>query len=318
MLILDKYDGLAAEERGSAIALGNFDGVHKGHLEVIRSASLAAKRLSCPLGTAVFHPHPKQFFAPSSAPSRLQNSMARAASLEAHGVQILYRLPFDREMSLMSDREFAQKVLCDGLGVRHISVGENYHFGRDRMGNAKSLIDLGQEFGFSVDAVSLAGGKTRFSSTRVREALQAGDCETATSILGRMWSVEGRVEFGQQRGRTIGVPTANLSLGNYLRPQFGVYAAFAQVEGEGALLPGVVNIGTRPTLDGKEERLEIHLFDFTGDLYGRLLEVSLLSFLRPEQKFDGLSALQAQIAIDIEIARERTCSYLQLDRAQTT
>ena len=230
----------------------------------------------------------------------------------------MYNLPFDRAMSLMSDREFAQKVLRDGLGIRHVSVGENYHFGRDRMGDVASLIEFGKEFGFCVDAVELAGEETRFSSTAVRKALQAGDCETATSILGRMWSIRGRVEFGQQRGRTIGVPTANLSLGEYLRPRFGVYSAFAQIEGEGPLLSGVVNIGTRPTLDGKEERLEIHLFDFTGDLYGRLLEVSLLRFIRPEQKFDGLPALQEQIATDIKTAQDHTSRYLRLDRAQMT
>jgi riboflavin kinase/FMN adenylyltransferase len=318
MQIIDQYTGLDVKQTGAAIALGNFDGVHKGHLEVIGSAASVAKKFSCPLGVAVFHPHPKKFFVPSAEPSRLQSNAARAKSLSDLGSELLYRLPFDRAMSMMSDREFAAQVLRDGLKVRHVSVGENYRFGRDRMGDVASLATLGEEFGFSVAAIKMAGNANRYSSTAVREALMAGDCKTATEMLGRMWSVQGRVEFGQQRGRTIGVPTANLSLGEYIRPRFGVYAAFAQVEGEGVLLPGVVNIGTRPTMDGKEERLEIHLFDFTGDLYGRLLEVSLLEFIRDEKKFDGLPALQEQIAKDIKTARQLTAVTLPVDRASST
>ncbi len=318
MQILDQYKKLDAENRGAAIALGNFDGVHKGHREVIASAARAANQLSCPLGVAVFHPHPKQFFMPSAPPSRLQSDAARADSIQGLGAQLLYMLPFDRAMSLMTDREFARDVLHDGLGIRHVSVGENYHFGKDRMGTVSSLSALGEEFGFGVDAVKLAGSEHRFSSTRVREALQDGNCDAASAILGRLWTLEGRVEFGQQRGRTIGVPTANLSLADYLRPRFGVYAAFAQIEGEGPLLPGVVNIGVRPTLEGKDERLEIHLFDFTGDLYGRVLKVSLLEFIRDEKKFDGLAALQAQIGLDIDTAVTATTRYLQVDRAGST
>jgi len=318
MQIIDQYTGLGDKQIGAAIALGNFDGVHKGHLEVIGSAANVAKQLGCPLGVAVFHPHPKKFFVPSAKPSRLQSNAARAQSLSDLGAKLLYRLPFDRTMSLMSDRQFAAQVLHEGLQVRHVSVGENYRFGRDRMGDVASLIKFGKQFGFSVDAVALAGGKSRYSSTAIREALMAGDCQTATEILGRMWVVEGRVEFGQQRGRTIGVPTANLSLGEYIRPRFGVYAAFARIEGEGELLPGVVNIGTRPTMDGKEERLEMHLFDFTGDLYGRSLQVSLLEFIRDEKKFDGLPALQEQIAKDIKTARQLTAVTLPVDRASST
>jgi riboflavin kinase/FMN adenylyltransferase len=314
MHIMDQIKGLARGQKGASIALGNFDGVHKGHQAVLASAAKVAETLECPLGAAVFHPHPKQFFMPSSAPSRLQSDAARARSLKVFGAQLLYMLPFDRAMSLMSDREFAQNILVDVLGIRHVSVGENYRFGKDRIGTASSLAGFGEEFSFSVDAVNLIGREQKFSSTRVREALQAGDCATATGILGRLWSIEGRVEYGQQRGRTIGVPTANLSMGEYLRPRFGVYAAFAQIEGKGALLPGVVNIGTRPTLNGKEERLEIHLFDFTGDLYGRMLEVSLLDFVRDEQKFDGLPALKAQIEQDITTARNLTSTHLQVDR----
>ncbi|VAV91565.1 FMN adenylyltransferase / Riboflavin kinase [hydrothermal vent metagenome] len=313
MRTIDQFTALPDAARGLSIALGNFDGVHKGHVQVIRSAAKAASAKKCDLGVAVFHPHPKQFFMPSSAPSNLQSAAGRARSIQNLGAKVFYQLPFDRAMSLMSDADFAQKVLHEGLGITHVSVGENYRFGRDRVGTATSLQALGQQFGFSVDAVPLAGGEQRYSSTRVREALQAGDCETASSILGRLWSVEGRVEFGQQRGRTIGVPTANLSLAEYIRPRFGVYAAFAQIEGEGPVLPGVVNIGTRPTLEGKEERLEMHLFDFTGDLYGRMLDVSLLHFLRDEKKFDGLDQLKNQIGQDIKKAQKLTHAYLQVD-----
>lgn len=318
-LQIGQIAGLDRAERGAAIAMGNFDGVHKGHRKVIASAAQAADRLDAPLGVAVFHPHPRKFFQPSANPARLQSNAGRARELGRLGVKFLYAIPFDRSLSMMTDEEFAKTVLVDGFGIRHVSVGANYHFGRNRMGNAESLTRLGHEMGFSVDVVDLQGDDAfAFSSTRVREALKTGDCETAADILGRLWAIEARVEFGDQRGRTIGFPTANLELGEYLRPRSGVYAAFARVEGEGPWLPGVANIGHRPTVGGTQERLEIHLFDFAGDLYGRSLEVSLLHFLRDEKKFDGLDALKTQIGKDVETAKALTSDYLSMDRTGST
>ncbi len=316
MEVYDQYRNLPARARGAAIAMGNFDGLHLGHQKVIDSARAAARKLDAPLGVAVFNPHPKQFFAPGAPAERLQSDAARARQLQDLGVDILYRLPFERSMSLMDDRAFVRDVLVDGLGVRHVSVGADFHYGRNRVGDAASLRAYGEEYGFDVAIVDLFGkGHEKYSSTAVRRALKEGDVVTAAHILGRPWSVEGLVLRGDQRGRTIGVPTANLALGDYVRPRFGVYAGHARIDGKGPPLPGVINVGKRPTVDGAEERLEIHLFDFAGDLYGRRLEVSLEHFLRDEKKFDSLDALKTQIAADMDEARRLLHNTAKVDRA---
>ncbi len=315
MEIYDQYRNLPQTARGAAIAMGNFDGVHMGHRKVIDSARAAARRLDAPLGVAVFNPHPKQFFAPSAPAEQVQSDAARARLLQELGVDILYRLPFERSMSLMDDRAFVRDVLVDGLGVRHVSVGADFHYGRNRVGDAQSLRAFGEEYGFDVAIVDLYGEQgEKYSSTAVRRALKEGDVHTAAHILGRPWSVEGLVLRGAQRGRTIGVPTANLALGDYVRPRFGVYAGHARIDGKGPALPGVINVGKRPTVDGAEERLEIHLFDFAGDLYGRTLEVTLEHFLRDEKKFDSLDALKAQIARDMKQARALLHNTAKVDR----
>ncbi len=305
MQTFDHYINIPKDARGAAIAMGNFDGVHLGHQVVIESAAKAAQKLKAPLGVAVFNPHPRRFFQPGSAPERLQSDAARARLLEERDVSFLFALPFDRSMSMMDDRAFARDVLVDGLGVSHVSVGADFHYGRDRVGDTKSLQILGKEYGFDVSVVDLeGGGAEKYSSSAVRRALKEGDVAQVTHILGRRWCIEGLVMRGEQRGRTIGVPTANLSLGDYVKPRFGVYAGRARIEAKGAFLPGVINIGVRPTVDGVEARLEIYLFDFAGDLYGRTLEVSLEHFIRDEQKFSGLDELKAQIAKDIGTARD--------------
>ncbi len=311
MQIFDQYTDIPQAARGTAIAMGNFDGVHRGHQLVIKSAAQAAQKLGVPLGVAVFKPHPKQFFQPGSAPEQVQSDAARARTLEALGVDYLFVLPFDRTMSLMDDETFVRDVLVKGLGISHVSVGADFHYGRDRVGDTASLQRYGKAYGFGVDIVGLDGeAEEKFSSSAIRAALKAGEPEKAAKILGRPWTMEGLVERGEQRGRTIGVPTANLSLNDYVRPRFGVYAGRARIDGRGAALPGVINVGVRPTVDGAEERLEIYLFDFAGDLYGRMLEVSLEHFIRDEKKFSGLEALKAQIAEDIETAR----TFLERDQ----
>jgi riboflavin kinase / FMN adenylyltransferase len=316
MQIFEHYSDIPQTARGAAIAMGNFDGVHLGHQVVINSAKKAAQKLGVPLGVAVFNPHPRKFFQPGSAPDRLQSDAARARALEAMGVDFLYALPFDRAMSLMSDETFVQDVLVEGLAVCHVSVGADFHYGRDRVGDVQSLSRFGQQFGFSVEGVELQGERhEKFSSSAVRAALKAGEPQEAARILGRPWTLEGLVIRGEQRGRTIGIPTANLTLGDYVRPRFGVYAGRARIDGQGAALPGVINIGVRPTVDGSEERLEIYLFDFAGDLYGRTLEVSLEQFIRDEQKFSGLDALKTQIAKDCETARTLLAKDIEVDRS---
>lgn len=315
--VFDRFTDLPGAARGAAIAMGNFDGVHIGHRRVIESAKTAAHAHNCPVGVAVFNPHPRRFFQPGIALERLQSDGARARLLGQMGVNALYALPFDRTMSLMDDRGFVRDVLVQGLGVRHVSVGADFHYGRDRIGDATSLRHFGEEYGFSVDIVPLKGDGTdeKYSSTAVRRALKEGEATLAAQILGRPWTIEGLVERGEQRGRTIGIPTANLSMGDYVRPRYGVYAGHARIDAQGTALPGIINIGVRPTVDGTEERLEIYLFDFAGDLYGRVLEVSLEGFIRDEQKFAGLEALKAQINEDIEQARAMLAKTTKVDRA---
>ncbi len=316
MTPFDRYRDIPDAARGAAIAMGNFDGVHLGHQIVIQSAAETAKKLDKPMGVAVFNPHPRRFFQPGGAPELLQSDVARARFLESLGVDYLFALPFDRTMSLMDDRAFVRDVLVDGLGISHVSVGADFHYGRDRVGDAQSLARFGDDYDFSVDIVGLQGENGgKYSSSSIRAALKAGDPQKAASILGRPWSMEGLVVRGEQRGRTIGVPTANLSLTDYVRPRFGVYAGRARIDGQGPALPGVINVGVRPTVDGSEERLEIFLFDFAGDLYGRTLEVSLERFIRDEKKFASFDDLKIQIANDIETARTLISQDIEVDRA---
>lgn len=299
------WRGLAPADRGAALALGNFDGLHKGHLAVIAAAREAALRARAPLGVAVFKPHPRRFFQPQTAPFRIMSNEVRARLLAEMGVDILYELPFDRDLSLKDDRGFVRDVLAEGLGARAVAAGFDFRFGRDRVGDAAGLERLGGEHAISVHIVgevgAAAGGKC--SSTAIRQAIAAGDVETAASMLGRPWIVDGVVVRGDQRGRLLGYPTANVSLGPLLRPKYGIYAVEARLEGEAGWRPGVASMGLRPTFGGADERFEVYLIDFSGDLYGRRLEIAVRAYLRPEWKFPSEEALKAKIAEDVAAAR---------------
>jgi riboflavin kinase/FMN adenylyltransferase len=292
--------------RGAAIALGNFDGLHKGHQAVIAAARAAGAALGAPLGAAVFDPHPRRFFAPDAEPFRIMSDSVRDRLVEQEqGVEILYRIPFDQALSSMDDRAFARMVLAEDLGVAHVAVGADYRFGRDRVGDAESLARLGRELGFGVSVVGPVGdgGTERVSSSAIRAAIRDGDMAEAARLMTRPWIVDGVVERGGRRGHAIGFPTANMSLGELVRPKLGVYAVTARIDGETEERLGVANIGRRPTFGGDvDERLETHLFDFKGDLYGRRVEVSVRHFIREERKFSGLEALKTQIAADVEKA----------------
>lgn len=292
------------DARGAAIALGNFDGVHLGHQAVIASARAVAEALDIALGAAVFEPHPRRFFKPDLPPFRLQTARQRARALGEVGVEEVFEIGFDAALSQSSDREFAERILRDLLGAAHVSVGADFRFGRGRMGDAASLAKLGDEFGFSVDAVEPVGeGATKISSSAIREAITAGAMDKASAMLGRPWAVEGDVLRGFQRGRDFGFPTANLALDDYARPRLGVYAVFADV-GDGFVLPGVASVGVNPTVGALAEPvLETHLFDFSGDLYGRVMEVQLVAFLRDEAMFADVEALKAQMKLDVVEAR---------------
>ena len=287
------------------MAVGAVDGVHRGHQAGIAEARAAAARLDAPLAVVSFDPHPRRWFQPDAAPFRLMTDDQMARALGELGVQTLVLLPFDGEMAAMSHEAFAEQVLGASLGIRHAAVGFDFTFGKGRTGSPGALQTLGARLGFTVSTtgrVDDAGG-LKLSSSAVREALHAGDMARAAAILGRPFAVEGEVIHGDKRGRTIGVPTANVGLGDYMRPAFGVYATRTRLP-DGRTVDGVANLGLRPMWRLAEPLLEVWLFDFDGDLYGRTIETELVAFLRPEMTFDGLDALKLQIAADADAARQ--------------
>jgi riboflavin kinase / FMN adenylyltransferase len=291
------------DARGAAIALGNFDGVHAGHQAVIASARAVAEQTGVALGVAVFEPHPRRFFKPDTPPFRLQTTPQRARALSEIGVQEVFEIGFDAALAGSTDREFAGRVLRDLLGVTHVSIGADFRFGKGRSGDAASLTALGAEFGFTVDAVAPVGGAEKISSSDIREAIACGDMAKARDQLTRPWAIEGEVLRGFERGRTLGMPTANVALGEYVRPRLGVYAVRVDI-GDGPWMPGVASVGVNPTVGAlPEPLLEAHLFDFSGDLYGRTIEVELIAFLRDEAKFDSLGELKRQMTQDVIDAR---------------
>lgn len=292
------------DARGASIALGNFDGVHLGHQAVIASARAQAEARNAALGTAVFEPHPRRFFKPDSPPFRLQTSAQRARALAACGVVEVFEIGFDAALAQSTDRIFAEHVLRDVLGAVHVSVGADFRFGKDRVGDAVGLARLGEEFGFTVDAVTpVEDDDAKISSSAIREAIAAGAMDKAAAMLGRPWAIEGIVARGFQRGRGFGFPTANVALGDYVRPRLGIYAVRVDT-GDGVLLPGVASVGVNPTVGAlPEPLLEAHLLDFSGDLYDKRIEVELVAFLRDEQKFDDVNAMKRQMTQDVIAAR---------------
>lgn len=307
MQVFHGFTSMPDAARGAVAALGNFDGVHLGHQAVIAEAAALARSLGAPPAAAVFTPHPRRVFQPDAEPFRLMTDAQRVRALAAAGAAMVHHIPFNRALAQMSPERFVGEVLDEGLGLKGVVIGADFCFGRDRAGDARTLQALGAARGLKVAIaapVSAGGGTGKISSSEVREALRAGAPEQAAALLGRPFAVEGEVRRGDQRGRTLGFPTANLALGDYVRPAFGVYAVTVDLGG-GQALPGVANIGRRPTVDGTGVRLEAHLFDVDGDLYGRTISCALVAFLRAEQRFDGLDALKAQIAEDCAAARRR-------------
>src|SRR5262249_29365530 len=307
MRILRHPAVLEPADRGSVVAIGNFDGVHLGHQIVIGRHAEIARNLGAKLAVLTFEPHPNQVFHPEAPPFRLTPFRAKARHIEALGVDLLFVLPFDLEFSKVAADEFVRTLIVESLHARHAVVGYDFHFGHQRGGTPKVLRGLGERWSFDVTIVAPleATGGTIYSSTRIRQHLAEGRAREAAALLGRPFEIEGRVEMGDQRGRTINFPTANLRLGDYLRPAGGVYAIQVEIEAEAPARwhDGVANLGTRPTVGGTDLRLEAHLFDFAGDLYGKHLRVALIEHLRPERKFSGIDQLKAQIAADAEQAR---------------
>ena len=257
------------------------------------------------MAAAVFEPPPRRYFQPDALPFRLQSTEDRAAELHRFGVDHVYELPFDDVMANLSHEAFIEEVLVQGLGVRHVSVGFDFHFGKGRAGSATSLAKRGEALGFGVSIVERVDhGGVKASSTAIRDALDAGNPRMAATMLGRWWTMRATVEHGEKRGRTIGFPTANLRLGDLLQPRHGIYAVLARVDEQEGWWPGVANFGRTPTTGLRDPLLEVYLFDFQRDLYGRPLEVAFCEFLRPEAKFDSLEALVEQMHRDSDKARE--------------
>ncbi len=303
MRTITGWSGLAGSERGASVAMGNFDGVHRGHQAVID----AARRDDMPLGVVTFEPHPRAHFFPDTPPFRLMSRTARANRLAKIGVDLLYELPFGPELAGLAPRAFAAEVLAQGLGVGHVVVGADFRFGAGRAGTADQLRALGDELGFEVTIAPLVGGpEAAVSSTAIRAALSEGRPRDAAAMLGHWHRIDGTVEHGEKRGRELGFPTANLSLKGLHVPRYGVYAARVDVlDGPHAgSYDGAASLGVRPQFGGDEApNLETYLFDFAGDLYGAQMSVGLVAFLRPEQRFDGVDALVAQMGRDCDAAR---------------
>ncbi|MEQ8347341.1 MAG: bifunctional riboflavin kinase/FAD synthetase [Sneathiellaceae bacterium] len=309
MRILRHTAEASAAVRGGVAVLGNFDGVHRGHQALLELGRTRATELGAPLIVVTFEPHPRSFFAPAAPPFRLTSLRSKARLLAALGVDAVFALHFDAALSRMSANAFVDDLLARDLGLRHVVVGYDFSFGHRRAGNAERLRLGGEEHGFGVDVVDPVGeGVLVYSSTRIREALGEGQVLKAAQQLGHWWEIDGRIEKGDQRGRTIGFPTANVAMGEHLQPRFGVYAVRAMLDGgphPQEWLPAVANLGRRPTFDKENVTWEVHFLDLQADLYGLHVRTALVDFIRPEQKFGGLEALKAQIAADAQTARDR-------------
>ncbi|TVR83159.1 MAG: bifunctional riboflavin kinase/FAD synthetase [Rhodospirillales bacterium] len=304
MRLFRHYQSLPPEARSGAVAIGNFDGVHLGHQAVIGEAGRIAHDRGIPWSVLTLEPHPRAVFQPDSPPFRLTPFHAKARLIEALGVDILVVVAFDAVFAALRATRFVKAVLVEGLGARAVISGHDFHFGRGREGHPDLLLELGSTYDFDYTCVHEVRGPdgVPYSSTRIREALRDGDLAQASRLLGRPFEIEGRIVEGDRRGRTIGYPTANVALGDYVRPAFGVYAVEVAVE-NGSWRHGVANIGVRPSFGGTVALLEAHLFDVDEDLYGRHARVRLRHFLRPEKRFDGIDGLKAQIAVDSARAR---------------
>ena len=303
MRLIRSLETPPADARGAAVALGNFDGVHRGHQAVLNAARAAGRQTGAPLGVLTFEPHSRQFFRPADPPFRLTPLRAKVLRLRSLGVDVLYVAHFDQRFAQRTAESFVQDVLVRGLGVRHVAVGEDFVFGHQRRGSAALLRDAGARQGFGVTIVGTVGATATVKSSRVRALLAEGQPLPAAEVLGAWWRVTGVVRHGEARGRQLGYPTANLAMDDLARPRFGIYAVRVQVEGETALRPAVASIGIRPTFGGGRPLFEVHLFDFQGDLYGQHLCVDVVEFLRPELKFNDVDELKRAMAADSARAR---------------
>jgi riboflavin kinase/FMN adenylyltransferase len=304
-----------AEAGGCVATIGNFDGVHAGHQAIISALRQQAVKRDLPTVVISFEPTPREYFAPQSAPPRLTGFREKFDMLENHGVDCLLVLRFDAERASQPADAFIRDVLVDGLGVKYLVVGDDFRFGRDRGGDFSLLESAGRQSGFEVAATpTQVHDGERVSSTRIRDALGNDRLDLAAELLGRMYRISGRVAHGDKLGRTIGFPTVNLRRRQEKLPLHGIF--LVRVYGiEAEPLYGAANVGTRPTVDGRRNLVEVHLFDFEGDLYGRRIEVEFLEKLRDERKFPDVDAMTAQIREDVNEAMLRRTEWQKREQA---
>ncbi len=305
MELIRGLHNLRPRHRGCVATIGAFDGVHHGHRAVLGHLLDKSKELGLPSVVILFEPLPREYFAPTQAPARLMSFREKFSALKALGVDRVLRVRFDESLQTMSAEDFIQRIFVDGLGVRYIVVGDDLCFGHDRRGDFEMMRERGLEFGYeAMHTATLGVSGTRVSSTRIRQALADDDFEQAEELLGRPYSITGKVVYGKQLGRSLGSPTANMELHRLRAPLSGVY--LVKVAGIGDTdMPGVANVGTRPTVDDSiRANLEVHLLDFEGDLYGRTITVTFLEKVREEEKFDSLEQLSQQIQKDFARGRE--------------
>jgi len=297
MQIINDYRLFKGFTGGVALTLGNFDGVHLGHKAIIGETLKIARAEKLPALLMTFEPHPVSVLQPGGAPFRITSFKQKAELLEKLGIDILLVMKFDRDFANISADEFVKDLLVRDLKTRHVIIGHDCNFGRNRGGDAAFLRAKAAEHGFGFTQLSPRGNAEPFSSTLIRNHIRKGEMREAAGLLGHPFAVLGTVIEGDKRGRTIGFPTANLELGDYVRPKFGVYAAEAKIAG--TAYKSIANIGIRPTIGGEKELLEVHILDWSGDIYGREIEVEFNDFIREEKKFSDVEELKKQIAEDI-------------------
>lgn len=307
-MILADHDPVPQEMRGGVAAIGNFDGVHRGHQALLAEALRRAQALGAPAGLITFEPHPRSLFRPDEPIFRLSPLMQKGRLAEALGMRFVAAVTFDRALANLEAEAFVEKILVERLDIRHLVTGPDFHFGHGRRGNTGMLKQLGRTSGFSLsilDQVTGEDGLSPFSSSGIRTALRHGHVEAAGRDLGYWWQVSGEVVEGDRRGRTIGFPTANLVLDPGVEPREGIYAMRVRIAGESEARCGAGYVGMRPTFATNRRFLEVHLLDFSGDLYGKALTVDFIGFVRPDQTFSGVGPLVAQMRADCDVARAR-------------
>ena len=303
MIRLDGHHPIPEPLRGGVIALGNFDGFHAGHQAVVGRAVRHARDEGRPAIVATFDPHPVRFFKPDVAPFRLTTLDQRQELFAAAGADAMLVLPFDAALAATSAEDFITALLLGRYGAAGVVTGADFTFGKGRGGDVVTLADHARRLGFFTEMVApVDDSEEVVSSSRIREALRSGACDTAARLLTRPFTVRNVVQHGDKNGRLLGFPTANLDMGQYLRPRYGIYAVTGRLP-DGRILKGAANLGIRPSFVPPKELLEPHFFDFAGDLYGQEIDVAFHAFIRPEAKYDGMDALMAQIARDCEQAK---------------